>query len=669
MFAYYGRNELDLSDTSKSKPITVIMGRNGYGKTSLLKSLWLLFLGPEHRLLREIGYRARTLGWRQVVSGTDDGVYQGALNTRARRNLGSDTRYGISATIILEEDDTEAIVERYWILDDNPSNEGKLKVYIYEKLLEGSEAEAFIAGRFPPAVVPYFFFDGEKIQEIAESRDSKRTKHIEQILGLGHAIFFEEKLNDIARNLGRARLQDNLQAELDISIAECNKIGAEIRQIESNIEHRGFDVDRLREKEQILSRRIENLTGDVGSKQSDRAGRRVNDLKAEFERRLGELRFCLPTFPVFSNHGLFHLANDTAQRCYEYHHQNVDRIFEDLIKDASVQIFEKGRSPIPPLTPRQRDFLKEKLDNYLRSVIGHHEEKDFPDWKLSGDRSYDLSKTFSVHIHTLQRNRENAWKTLSDLSDILQKIKKEEELQLNMQSHTESERQEISQIRSERNEILQDLNSVNRAIGDLEAEKRNLEIKQRRTQENRDRLELELQDAMTKDSKATLAIRLANFVKSYRNETRKRHRTEIENRLNSRFAELFSGHRHIDRLTVDDDFVIRARDVRGAEIPVIGVSHGMRQLMATALLWSITEQSRYNMPVFIDTPLARLDRDNQSRLLEKYYPETSDQVILLATDSELDERKLSLIRNRTSSIYIIDNQEGDAASFTQEVVG
>ena len=395
----------------------------------------------------------------------------------------------------------------------------------------------------------------------------------------------------------------------------------------------------------------------------------MNDLKAEFEHRLGELRYCLPTVPVFSNHGLFHLANDTAQRCYEYHHQNVDRIFEDLIKDASVQIFEKGRAPIPPLTPRQRDFLKEKLDNYLKSIIGYHEKTEFPDWKLSGDRSYDLSKMFSVHIHALQRNRENAWKTLSDLSDILQKIKKEEESQLSMQSRTESERQEISQIRLERDKILQDLDSVNRAIGDLEAEKRNLEIRQRRTRDNRARLELELQDAITNDSKATLAIRLANLVKSYRNETRRRHRTEIEDRLNSRFVELFSGHRHIDRLTVDDDFVIRARDVRGADISVIGVSHGMRQLMATALLWSITEQSRYNMPVFIDTPLARLDRDNQRRLLEKYYPETSDQVILLATDSELDERKLSLIRNRTSCIYRIDNREGDAASFTQEVAG
>ena len=145
MFAYYGCNELDFSDTSKSKPIVVIMGRNGYGKTSLLKSLWLLFLGPEHRLLREIGYRKHSLGPRQVILGTCDDIYQGALNTRARRDRRSNTRYGISATIVLEEDDTEAVIERYWTLNGNQSDEGRLKVYLAEELLEESEAEAFIA--------------------------------------------------------------------------------------------------------------------------------------------------------------------------------------------------------------------------------------------------------------------------------------------------------------------------------------------------------------------------------------------------------------------------------------------------------------------------------------------------------------------------------------------
>ena len=159
LFAYYGHNELDLSRTSASRPIIVIMGRNGHGKTCLLKSLWLLFLGPEHRLLREIGYRERSLGSRQVLLGTDDDLYQGALNTRARREEPG-RRFGVSATIVLE-DGAEAVVERYWSLNGNVPDE-KLTICMNDELLEGSEAEAFIASRFPSAVVPYFFFDGEK---------------------------------------------------------------------------------------------------------------------------------------------------------------------------------------------------------------------------------------------------------------------------------------------------------------------------------------------------------------------------------------------------------------------------------------------------------------------------------------------------------------------------
>ena len=662
LFAYYGHNELDLSEASASRPIIVIMGRNGHGKTCLLKSLWLLFLGPEHRLLREIGYRERSLGPRQVLLGTDDDLYQGALNTRAKWEQESDRRFGVSATIVLE-DGAEAVVERYWSLNDG-APDGKLTICMSNKLLEGPEAEAFIASRFPSAVVPYFFFDGEKIQEIAESRDSARTEHIEQILGLRHAIFFEEKLNEIARRLGRARLQENLQAELDKSVAECNKINAELRQIESNIEDQYFEIDRLQEKERILGRRIENLTGDLGLKRSEQSERRINELTSEFERRRSELiESYLPILPVFSDHALFHSASDIVQKCYEYHHQNIDRIFEDLLEEAPVQIFERGRSPTPPLTPGQRGFLKEKLVNYLRSAIGYRGKEDIPDWQLSGDRTHNLSQKFSVYVHTIQRDRDNAWKILSDLSECLRNIKTEKESRLNIQSRTESEREEISQIRSDKNEISQALDNAHRITGSLEEKKRNLIMRQKRLEDNREKIDLGLREAIRNDSKASLAIKLARFVKTYRNETRRRHRHEIEERLNTRFVELFSGHRHIERLTVDDEFVIRAQDARGSEIPVIGVSHGMRQLMATALLWSITEQSRYVLPVFIDTPLARLDRDNQERLLTKYYPETSDQVILLATDSELDQRKLSLIQNRIGSIQRIHNPEGDAASF------
>lgn len=61
-------------------------------------------------------------------------------------------------------------------------------------------------------------------------------------------------------------------------------------------------------------------------------------------------------------------------------------------------------------------------------------------------------------------------------------------------------------------------------------------------------------------------------------------------------------------------------------------------MVATALLWALKTVSNKNIPVVIDTPLGRLDADNQKSLLVNYYPCVGEQVILLPTDSELDEK-------------------------------
>ena len=41
--------------------------------------------------------------------------------------------------------------------------------------------------------------------------------------------------------------------------------------------------------------------------------------------------------------------------------------------------------------------------------------------------------------------------------------------------------------------------------------------------------------------------------------------------------------------------------------------------------------------MIIDTPLGRLDSKHRDKLIEHYFPEASHQVIILSTDTEIDE--------------------------------
>jgi len=42
------------------------------------------------------------------------------------------------------------------------------------------------------------------------------------------------------------------------------------------------------------------------------------------------------------------------------------------------------------------------------------------------------------------------------------------------------------------------------------------------------------------------------------------------------------------------------------------------------------------LPLLVDTPLARLDTEHRYRLLHGYLPIVSDQILLFATDAEAD---------------------------------
>ena len=171
---FAGVTELDLIPRVKkglSAPVVLIGGKNGAGKTTLLEAVRLALYGR------------RALGPRVALS-----EYEAYLRDRINRNA-----LKLEAAVALEFDYAEAgAVHRYRVRREWAIR-GKSVV---ENLLLDKDGEAissvpreewhqFLQELIPPGVSQLFFFDGEKIQQIAGDEDNEQLgEAVRSLLGI-----------------------------------------------------------------------------------------------------------------------------------------------------------------------------------------------------------------------------------------------------------------------------------------------------------------------------------------------------------------------------------------------------------------------------------------------------------------------------------------------------
>ena len=71
----------------------------------------------------------------------------------------------------------------------------------------------------------------------------------------------------------------------------------------------------------------------------------------------------------------------------------------------------------------------------------------------------------------------------------------------------------------------------------------------------------------------------------------------------------------------------------------------------------MSEYLEKNIPMIIDTPLGRLDIENQKLILKEFYPNASKQVIMLPTPSELRSEEFKLLNNFIADKYCLNYTE------------
>lgn len=101
-------------------------------------------------------------------------------------------------------------------------------------------------------------------------------------------------------------------------------------------------------------------------------------------------------------------------------------------------------------------------------------------------------------------------------------------------------------------------------------------------------------------------------------------------------------------------------------MPKEELSAGEKQIFAVALLWDLSITSGRTLPVIIDTPLGGLDSAQRKTLTHHYFPKAAAQLIILSTDTEIDEQWYAELKPYVSKSFMLTHDTTENCTSVKE---
>ena len=258
---YKGDNTITFS-TDKEKNVTVVLGDNTFGKTTLAQAFrWGLFeelndtnytkkkdiVLLNNEVIAEMSMVSDESVWVEIIienEGTQWRFVRKAKFKRKNTNQNLDVRQLGQTQLtmqILEQDEWGDIINN----DGNNKDKKKYK--------EGCVQET-IENMLPRSLSNYFFFDGERWKDL-KSKTSDIKESIEMILGVSGLVKMKEHLNG-----GRTNVISELRAKINGAGNQGNRLECEIREIEEKLETLNNQIAENKSALETVNRIIEETT-------------------------------------------------------------------------------------------------------------------------------------------------------------------------------------------------------------------------------------------------------------------------------------------------------------------------------------------------------------------------------------------------------------------------
>lgn len=638
--AFQGQHEMALEPASGGgKPIVLFGGLNGAGKTSILTAIRLALYGR--------------LAFSNCPTAQDYIQKLSSLVHRGDLLCQPDT-----ASVMLVFTYNKAGEQSEFTVNRNWSKGGRDSLTLHQNGVELSElnyeqCQGFLNELIPSGIADLFFFDGEKISELAEDSTGKTLQSaVRRLLGLdlveklkndliiylkrqatrGSESDYKRELSTLEENSYKfGKSAENFRYAADLAKMSLGLLDSEIKKQESNLAAQGGAFAASKAQEQS---KVDVLIRD----------------KAQFERVIrSELEGAFPF--TLAPKTVANLLNQLDTEAQIKHTTAFNNQFSQFLRHLEdVDAFE---------TPGEKtstvEILNQQLQRYLISQPKGEVKLDISERELGS-----LASLTGPEAARAKSRFDEARQGLFDTERAL------EQAAANIDRAPDDEQllgvvQAIRELDSKRLAALHEYQSLlgkaKTALGEQ------LECSRRLQR---------LHDSRRSQHDATSAVdnaeRTLSMLDQYARQLAHSRVKKLERNFEAAYHRLARKKSlQISANINPDTFDVELLDEHGTTIDRGSLSAGEKQIYALSILDALAKSSGRELPVIIDTPLGRLDSDHRDTLIDNYFPNASHQVIILSTDTEVHEKYYTeQLSSSVSHTYRIEFDEVSRSSRLEE---
>jgi len=667
---YYGNNAIEL-ETEGNKNIVIIGGKNGFGKTNFLLSIvWCLYgekiMQIDESFKREIQkdsnyqkFLRQSLNWDSQKEEND--IFFVEVHIKDV-DLPENIKATNNALYIRREYNIEKMEENLYIRDFSGN----------ELLIDNEEKINFINDfLIPLEAAKFVFFDAEKIASWAELSTKEEGNVLNDALGklLGLDIYenLKEDLQIFSNNIKKDGSNTNIREQIinTEKAIELNKDKIEEIDLKSALNENEIKSckEKIKEYQIFLNQNSNKETSTLNREDIYNDFEILKEKKNDLETRFNELSELVP----LAMHGgkidevIEHLKNQESIVVDNEINENLKLKKEKFIE----KLFNHPPEPLDDsMSFKNKIFYSEKAHELFKELFETSIQNTELSYELDMSNA-DKELIYKTSNTLRQQSKELFESTISDFNSVqIQMNEKEKQLKI-IDSDLQDET--VLEMKTNKDEAERLLEKLIRDNGALENQKDKFIIENgRSSQKYNSLLQKSSGNQIIKDKVSitkkyidSLQVFIYNQKKCKKDSLAKNLLLELRRLMhklqtdNSRFIE----YTKIDILPDGKGLKVTILDSDGKEVPKESFSTGEKQIYISCLIKAILKESIQNYPIFIDTPLGRLDHEHIENILKEYYPELSSQVILLATNNEITPRRYNSIVSKVAKSYLIVNED------------